>query len=93
MDNNNAVAWKLLAAGGAVAGTVVTRKLVGTLWRATTGSEPPANPENPDTTWSQALAFAMLTGALAGALKLVLTRKAASSWRSATGALPPGVSS
>ncbi len=88
---NNNVAWKLLATGGALAGTLVTKKAVGAAWRAATGSEPPAHPENPDTTWSQALVWAMLNGAVAGATKLLITRKAAASWRSATGALPPGV--
>lgn len=90
---NNNMAWKLLATGGALAGTVVTKKVVGVAWRTATGSEPPANPENPDTTWSQAMVWAMLTGALAGATKLLITRKAAAHWRTSTGALPPGVSS
>jgi hypothetical protein len=33
----------------------------------------------------------MLTGAVGGVVKLLLTRKAAAGWRSATGALPPGL--
>lgn len=90
---NNSVAWKLLATGSALGGAVVTKKVVGIAWKAATGSEPPANPENPDTTWSQAMVWAMLTGAVAGATKLLITRKAAAQWRSSTGTLPPGVAS
>ncbi|HUR72628.1 MAG TPA: DUF4235 domain-containing protein [Sporichthya sp.] len=85
------VAWKVIAAGGAMVGTILTRKVVGRAWKATTGGAPPEHPENPDTTWTQALAWAMLTGAVAGAVRLVITRNAATSWRSATGALPPGL--
>jgi hypothetical protein len=85
------VGWKVIATGGAVAATFVTKKIVGGAWKAATGGEPPEHPEHPDTTWTQAMAWAMLTGAVAGAIKLVITRHAAKSWRSATGALPPGL--
>ncbi len=86
------MAWKVIAAGGALVGTVLTRKVIGGVWKATTGGDPPEHPENPDTTWTQALAWAMLTGAVAGVMRLVITRQAATSWRTATGALPPGIS-
>jgi hypothetical protein len=89
-DSNN-VAWKVIATGGAMVGGILTKKVVGTAWKAATGGDPPAHPENPDTTWTQALAWAMLTGAVAGAVKLVITRNAANSWRTATGQLPPGL--
>ncbi|WP_344606752.1 DUF4235 domain-containing protein [Sporichthya brevicatena] len=91
MAESNNVAWKAVATGGAVAATFVTRKAVAGVWKAATGGAPPEHPENPDTTWAQALAWAMLTGAVAGAVRLLITRKAASSWRAATGQLPPGL--
>lgn len=90
-STGNGVAWKVIATGGTVVGTILTRKVVGGLWKAATGGDPPEHPDNPDTTWTQALAWAMLTGAVAGAVKLVITRNAATSWRSATGELPPGL--
>ena len=90
-SSGSGVAWKVIATGGTVVGTILTRKVVGSVWKAATGGDPPEHPDNPDTTWMQALAWAMLTGAVAGAVKLVITRNAATSWRSATGALPPGV--
>lgn len=86
------VAWKAVATGGALVGTILTRKVVGGVWKAATGGDPPEHPENPDTTWTQALIWAVLTGAVAGAVRLVITRNAATSWRSATGQLPPGLS-
>lgn len=92
MSQQNNVAWKVIATGGAFAGTMLTRKVVGPAWKAVTGSEPPSHPEHPDTTWTQAMAWVMVTGAVAGAVKLLITRKAASGWRSATGELPPGLS-
>jgi hypothetical protein len=90
-EGNN-VAWKVIATGGAFAATFVTRKVVGSVWKAATGGDPPEHPENPDTTWTQAIAWVMVTGAVGGVVKLLVTRKAAAGWRSATGALPPGVS-
>jgi hypothetical protein len=85
------VAWKVVATGGAFAATFLTRKIVGGAWKAATGGDPPEHPENPDTTWTQAVAWAMITVAVAGAIRLVIARNAAVGWRSATGALPPGV--
>ena len=91
VSQQNNVAWKVVATGGAMVATILTKKVVGGAWKAATGGDPPSHPENPDTTWTQALAWAMLTGAVAGAVKLVITRNAATSWRSATGELPPGL--
>lgn len=92
MDNGSAsMAWRTLATAMALVGGKITKKAVGSAWRAATGGDPPAEPENPDTTWSQALVWAVLTGAAVGVVKLILTRGAASTWRSATGALPPGL--
>lgn len=91
MAQQSNVAWKVVATGGAFAATFLTKKIVGGAWKAATGGDPPEHPENPDTTWTQAVAWAMITGAVAGAIRLVIARNAAVGWRSATGALPPGV--
>lgn len=85
------LAWRVVATGAAVGGAAVTKKAMGTAWRAATGNEPPANPENPDTTWPEALVWALITGAAVGVVRLLVTRRAASSWRGLTGALPPGL--
>ncbi|MGQ0623434.1 MAG: DUF4235 domain-containing protein [Sporichthyaceae bacterium] len=92
MDNGSTtMAWRTVTTALALVGGTLTKKMVGSAWRSATGGEPPVEPENPDTTWSQALVWAVITGAAMGVVKLILTRGAASSWRSATGALPPGI--
>ena len=83
--------WKVVAAGAGVLAAVAGRKATEVAWRAATGRKPPVSPKHPDSTWPEALAFAMVSGALVGAAKLVVTRKAAASWRSMTGVLPPGL--
>jgi hypothetical protein len=83
--------WKVVAAGTAMLAAMGARKVTEVAWRKTTGHPPPASPKHPDSTWPEALAFAMASGALVGAAKLVATRKAASGWRRMTGVLPPGV--
>lgn len=85
------LAWKLVAAGAAMAATALARKATEAAWRRAARREPPTSPKHPDSKWAEALAFAALTGAVAGAAKLVATRKAAASWRSVTGVLPPGL--
>lgn len=83
--------WKGLAAGAGLAAAAAARNVVVSAWRQVRDSDPPANPESPDTGWSEALAWAILTGALVEVARLVGRRTAAAGWRRATGDLPPGL--
>ena len=49
---------------------------------------PPANPEHPDTTWAEAVAFAVVSGAIVGVARMLAARKAAEYYRKSTGHLP-----
>lgn len=91
VDKNCGTTWKVVAAGSAVLAALLARKTAEVAWKAATGHPAPATPKHPDAKWPEALAFAMASGALVGAAKLVATRKAAESWRSMTGVLPPGL--
>jgi hypothetical protein len=83
--------WKVLGSGAAVAAAALAEKGVTTAWRAATGEEPPVNPENPDTRWGEAVAWALLSGAAIGLARLVATRRAAAYYRSSSGVLPASV--
>jgi hypothetical protein len=84
-----ALGWKILGTGGAVLAGIAARKAITSGWQATTGNPPPANPESPDTTWVEAVAWAVLSGAIVGTARMLATRKAAEYYRKSTGHLPP----
>lgn len=92
-DAQDALVWKLVGGASAAFAAVAAKKLVETTWRAATGNEPPANPEDPDTTWGEALGWAVLSGATIGLARLLAARSAAQYWRQYKGSLPPGLRS
>jgi hypothetical protein len=86
------VAWQVVGTGLAVLAGLVVRKLLGALWNRFTDHDPPTNPGAPDTTWGEALGFALASGAAIGVARAVAARGATAGWVRVTGALPPGVS-
>ena len=85
------MAWKIIASVLAIAAGVLARRAIETTWTTTTGKQPPTNPESPDTTWAEAVGWAVASGAAIGVARLLATRKAAQYWRRSTGSLPPGM--
>ena len=83
--------WRIFGGLAAVLAALVARKALTAGWTKTVGDEPPSNPEDPDTTWMEALGWAVLSGAVMGLARLLATRKAAAFWRRSTGHLPPGI--
>lgn len=83
--------WKIMATGTALAAGLVAKKLVEAVWTKGTGAPPPRNPESPDTTWPQAVGWAVLSGVVYGLARLLATRKAAAWYKKSTGRLPPGL--
>lgn len=83
--------WKMLAGLAAVGAAVGARNALIKGWERQRGSAPPANPADPSTDWSEAITWAVLTGALVGLARLLAARGAAEGWRKATGAYPPGL--
>ncbi len=85
------LAWKVLGTGSAVLGGIVARKLTDGTWKFTTGNESPSNPEDPDVEWKEAVAFALLSGAVVGLTRMVASRQAAAIYKKSTGHLPKQV--
>ena len=83
--------YRLLTVIAATAGTFAARKLLAALWKAASGKEPPANPEHPEVTWTEAVSWAVVSGAVIGLARLAAQKKVAQSWHRSTGALPPGL--
>jgi hypothetical protein len=83
-----AVMWKVLGVGSAVLAGIAARKVLTTAWEAGTGRPPPSNPESPDTSWKEAVAWAVVSGAAIGIARLMATRKAAEYYRRSAGHLP-----
>lgn len=85
---SGSMVWKVLGTGSAVLAAAVAEKGLKTVWRAATGTEPPTVPEDPDTNWTEAVTWALLSGAVIGLARLAATRRAARYYRDSTGELP-----
>jgi uncharacterized protein DUF4235 len=85
------MAWKLFGGLSAVFAGIAARKALMTLFTKTTGRTPPANPQSPTTSWQEATAWAVLSGAVMGVARMLATRKAASYYQRSTGHLPKGM--
>ena len=77
--------WLLATAGAAMAASFVTKALLTKGWNAATGDDPPMNPADMRTSWSEALTWTLATSVVAG-LSQLAARRAASS---ALGGSPP----
>lgn len=66
---------KILTAGAAVAASFIARKMTDGTWKFVTGSDSPENPEDPDIDIKEAIAFAVLSGALVGLARMLANRQ------------------
>jgi hypothetical protein len=91
-DVNEKLLWKVAGGVSAALAAIAAKKAVDFAWRAATGGNPPpANPEDPETTWQEALGWAVLSGTAIGVARLLAARSAARMWKRRTGSLPPGL--
>lgn len=84
----NSILWKVLSAFSAVAAAAAADRTLTLVWRGATGDKPPTIPEDPDTSWGEALAWAALSGTVMGVARMVATREAARYYVRSTGELP-----
>ena len=83
--------WQVLGGVTGIAAGFAVRKTLRGGWTSVTGKEPPANPAAPGTTWSEALTWAVLSGATIAVGRMVAQRGAAEAWKSRIGSYPPGL--
>jgi hypothetical protein len=72
---------------------VAAKKLITATWKLVMASDPPANPEDPATSWGEAIGWAVASGAVVGVARLFATRKAAEYYLKSTGDVPANANS
>ena len=82
------LAWRIIGTGSVVLAAAAAEKGLSSAWKLATGNEPPTIPEDPDTSWPEAVAWAVLSGAVLGLVRLVASRQAAQYYLRSTGDLP-----
>jgi Protein of unknown function (DUF4235) len=86
-----AIVWKVLGTSSGIVAAAVARRLVASGWTAATGKEPPANPEDPEVSWPEAVGWALASGAVIAVARLLATRKAAVYYTRSAGRPPKGL--
>ena len=81
-------AYTLLGLVATVGATMAARKAMTATWKLSTGKQPPSNPEHPDVSMGEALAWAVASGVAVGVARMLASRKAADYYRRSTGHLP-----
>jgi hypothetical protein len=76
--------WRVLSGGLAGLMGSLTERGLRVAWKAALSTDPPEDPEDPDTSWKEAAAWAVLSGALIGLSRLVVMRKATAYYRRST---------
>jgi hypothetical protein len=84
-------AWKLMDRGSTIAAGLLAREVSALTWRAATGKKPPTSDRHPDTEVKEAVAWAVVGGALAELVRLLVRRSTATYYVKSTGHLPPGM--
>ena len=72
--------WAVAGFFAAVLGAALGRKMLKEGWRKAAGEEPPLNPGLEDTSWMEAIAWGVVSGALIGVVRAA-SRHGASSAR------------
>jgi hypothetical protein len=70
-------AWSAFSLLAALFAAAVARKGLNTVWRLSTGKEPPTNAGDPDIDIGEAVAWAVLSGVIVGLARMLATRRAA----------------
>ena len=81
-------AYTMLGLAATVGATMAARKAMTATWKLSTGKQPPSNPEHPDVSMAEALAWAVASGIAVGVARMLASRKAAEYYRRSTGHLP-----
>ena len=85
------VGWKVVGGVGTVVAGNVAKSALEKSYKSATGRIPPANPEDPDVAWREAVAWAVLSGVVMALARLLFQRAAAGAWVKHRGELPPGL--
>lgn len=85
------IAWKALALVAAGAAAWAGRQATTLIWTQISDSDEPSDPARRDTSWGEAIGWAVLAGAIATTARVLAQRGAAQAWEAAMGESPPAV--
>lgn len=83
--------WRLMDRGSSIAAGLLAQRASVLAWRAVTGKKPPSSGRHPDVTTGEAVAWAVVGGAIIELVKVGVRRGTATYWVRSTGHLPPGM--
>ncbi|MCW2829672.1 MAG: hypothetical protein JWP31_364 [Aeromicrobium sp.] len=83
--------WRLMDRGSSIAAGLLAQRASAMAWRAATGKKPPTSGRHPDVTTREAVAWAVVGGAIIELVKVSVRRNTATYWVKSTGQLPPGM--
>lgn len=84
-------AWRLMDRGASLVAGMLAQRVSAVTWRAATGKRPPASGRHPEVSTGEAVAWAVVGGALIELVKVFVRRWTATYWVKSTGSLPPGM--
>lgn len=88
MDEDDLL-WSVAATGAAVGAAALAKKTMASVWTKRRGSVP-GNPATDDTTWNEALVWAVVSGVAVGVVRLLAQRGVAAAFTKAGRGLPTG---
>lgn len=71
-----------------IVGGIVAKKAFNAIWAKTAGQDEAPKPRDPDSSWKQVAAAAVLQGAVVGGVKAMTNRAGAAGYAKATGTWP-----
>ncbi len=83
--------WSVATTGAAIGGGIMAKKITEGVWKFVTGSDSPTNPEDPDIDWGEAIAFALVSGAIVQLTRVMVNRQSTAAYKKSTGRLPKSV--
>jgi hypothetical protein len=83
--------WRLMDRGSSIVAGLLAQRASVLAWRAVTGKKPPSSGRHPDVTTGEAVAWAVVGGAIIELVKVGVRRGTATYWVKSTGRLPPGM--
>ncbi|MEJ7633487.1 DUF4235 domain-containing protein [Aeromicrobium sp.] len=84
-------AWRVMDRGSSIVAGMLATRLSVAAWRAVTGKKPPSSGRHPDVSTGEAVAWAVVGGAVIELVKVGVRRGTATYWVKSTGHLPPGM--
>ncbi|MGB3258753.1 MAG: DUF4235 domain-containing protein [Ornithinimicrobium sp.] len=83
--------WNLATTAAAIGGGTMAKNITEKIWKAVTGSNSPSNPEDPEVNWGEAVAFALVSGALVQLVRVLINHQSTQAYAKRKGHLPESV--